>query len=218
MKKIKLLFLSLFFAFTSYSQSHVYFRSGVNYSRFKFKEKSSESINLNSDSGNSLGVGFIFPLKSNENVVSNNFHYELGFQYDNFDAYVESPFPEVTYKTQFLGLNNAILISIFNQEDKRFKLDFKAGLHFNKFISGKQTILNKIYDLKDFPEFNSIYFNGIIGVQSKYVLSEIAELSFGYDRYVNFLNFGTSTRENLSISSNQFKLGINLKINQINKK
>ena len=204
MKKIHLLSILLLFGINSYSQSF-FIKEGKNYTKLKYQNQHVVSIPLHSDIGNSYEIGYVFPIKSAKYL-----HYELGLQLDEFNAYTQAPVTAVNYNLHYLGINNSLLITLSstNTAKKRFILDFKGGLNFSKFISGNELILDQFYDLQSFPEFKTILVVGAIGLHSKVAISESVHLSFGYDRYMSFLNIGHLKNDSFSFTSNQFKVGI----------
>ena len=209
MKKLQLFIIPLFFGIAAHAQSF-FIRAGKNYTKFDYQNAQTIPIDLHSDVGNSYEVGCTFPIK-----YANRFHYELGLQLNDFNAYTEAPVSGVTYNLQYFGVNNSLLIGIIDidRNKDRFSLDCKAGLGIFKYVAGKEAILGKIYDLQTFPEFRNVFVVATIGLQSKFVISDYIDLSLGYDRSMSFLNTGNANYQSLSFTSNQFKVGIHFQMN-----
>ena len=209
MKKLQLLIIPLLFGITVHAQSF-FIRAGKNYTKFDYQNEGVIPINLHSDVGNSYEVGCTFPIKN-----ANRFHYELGLQLNDFNAYTEAPNSGVTYNLQYFGVNNSLLVGIIQGDENRnrFSLDCKAGLGIYKYVTGKEAILGKIYDLQSFPEFRNVFAVATVGLQSKFVISDYVDLSLGYDRCMSFLNTGNVSNQSLSFTSNQFKVGIHFQMN-----
>lgn len=210
MRKLLLFVLGLLFSISVKSQSF-FIRGGENYTKFNFKSDQSSPIDLHSDFGISNEVGRTFPIKGN------HFYYELGLQFDEFNSYIVAPTSGVKYNFQFLGINNSLLATIVgaHSNQPRFKLDFKGGLNLGKGINGKQEIFGKIYDSSSLPEFTKFYLVAVLGIQSRFIVSDYVNLSLGYDYYMSFLNTGDTDHQSLSFSSNQFKVGIQFQIENL---
>ena len=88
----------------TYSQSF-FIKSGKNFTNYKYESSMlGTSVKLNSDSGNFYEIGASFPLK-----VNKKFTYEFGVVLNELNSVVGSPSKAVSYKTEYLGLENGIL-------------------------------------------------------------------------------------------------------------
>lgn len=202
MKK-KYFILLLLFGITGYSQAF-FVEYGKNFTKFNYRNSNTTSIPLHSDLGNTLQFGYHLPLKNS------NFQCAFGLQLDEFNSYVEAQYPAANYNLNYLGINNSILYSIIGsgREGGSFVLNLKGGLLLHKFISGKETIFNKNYDLNSFSEFNKTFLVATFGAQAKVLVSDSVDISLGFDRCISFLNTGNGDNQFLSFSSNQIKLGV----------
>lgn len=209
MKKLQLFMISFLFGITVHAQSF-FIRTGKNYTKFDYQNTQTTPINLHSDVGNSNEVGYTFSIKE-----ANRFNYELGLQLNDFNAYIEAPTTGVTYNLQYVGVNNSLLIGFIKsgRNNDEFSLDCKAGLGVYKYVTGKEAILGKIYDLQSFPEFKNVFVVATVGLQSKFIISDYIDLSLGYDRCLSLYNTGNANGQSLSFTSNQFKVGIHFQMN-----
>lgn len=203
MKKIFYILFGIMLTAPLYSQSY-FVRFGKNTANFKFTTNNTVS-KLNSEIGDSYEIGHTFPIGSNRNV-----DYEAALTLNKFNPFVGAPESELNYSLHYVGIDNALLYSVIGDmgRDCDFVIRVKAGISCNKLISGFESINGKKYDIKNFPEFNGILFMGILGLQSKWIVSDVVDLSIGYNRGISLLNTGQISNQSLSISTNQIMVGI----------
>ena len=186
------------FSAISYSQAY-FIRSGKNSSKFKYSTDYSDKV-LNSDIGDSYEIGRSFRI--NGTTMDN----EVALVFNKFNPYVGSPESEVRYSLHYLGIENAILYPII---ESKFTLLVRAGLSCNKLISGIESIEGELHSVSNFPEFKGLVFMGVLGLQSNLEVNENLNLSLGYNYGTSFINTGHLKSEKLTISRNQFVVGIN---------
>lgn len=198
----------MLFGITSYSQSF-FIKTGKNFTKFNYKNSYAELIDLHSDIGNTYEFGYNVPVKLNR------FEYEVGLKLDEFKTYVEAPNKAVDYNLNYLGVNNTLTYSIIGEgrNNGRFNLNAKGGIILSKYVTGKQSILQKNYDLNAFPEFKNLFLIASLGLHAKFLISETMDMSIGYDKTISFLNTGNGNNQSLSFSSNEIKVGIYFLIN-----
>lgn len=187
------------------SHSQAYFiRSGKNSSKFKYSTDYSKKV-LNSDIGDTYEIGRSFRINRT------NMDNEVALVYNKFNPYVSSPESEVRYSLHYLGIENAVLYPIIGSNlYSRFILLVRAGLSCNKLISGIESIEGEIHNVSKFPEFKGLLFIGVLGLQSNIEVNENINLSLGYNYGTSFINTDQLESEKLTISRNQFVVGINL--------
>jgi hypothetical protein len=186
-----------------HSQSF-FVKSGKNYTKINYGNTSTSSIYLHPDIGNTYQFGIYVPIENTR------YHYEVGFQLDEYNSYVEAPLAAANYNLNYLGINNSLLYSIIQsgREGRRFSLNAGGGITLSKYVSGKEFVKDKIYDLKSFPEFKNFFLTASLEIQAKLVVFENVDFSIGYDRCVTMLNTGNGNNQSLSFSSNQIKVGV----------
>lgn len=201
MNKFYLFLLVTMVSTLSYSQSF-FIHSGKNSSKFKFTTPYSEKV-LSSDIGDSYAIGHSI------NINDTNTDYEIALTLNKFNPYVGSPESEVRYSLNYLGIDNAILYPIIGSSLRSsFILQLRAGLSFNKLISGIESIEGEIHNVKNFPEFKGLLFIGALGLQSKVIVSDDINLSLGYNYGASLLNTGQIKNESLTITSHQIVVGV----------
>ncbi len=201
MNKFYLILIVTMVSALSYSQSF-FIHSGKNSSKFKFTTPYSAKA-LNSDIGDSYAIG------RSININDTNTNYEIALTLNNFNPYVGSPESEVWYSLNYLGIDNAILYPIIGSSlGSSFVLQLRAGLSFNKLISGIESIEGEIHNVKNFPEFNGLLIMGALGLQTKIDVSDDINLSLGYNYGGSLLNTGQIKNESLSVSSHQIVVGV----------
>lgn len=193
----------LFVAGAVHSQA-LFVKSGKNFTKINYKNKETTSIYLHPDLGNTYQFGIYVPIENTR------YHYEVGFQLDEYNSYVEAPLAAANYNLNYLGINNSLRYSIIQsgREGRRFSLNAGVGITLSKYVSGKEFVKDKMYDLKSFPEFKKTFFTGSLGIEAKLIVFENVDFSVGYDRCVTLLNTGNGNNQALSFASNQIKVGV----------
>lgn len=211
MKNVLMLILCMCLSSYAYSQSF-FIKSGKNFTNYKYESSAlGTSVKLNSDSGNYYEIGAAFPLRFNS-----KFTYEFGVVLNELNSLVGNPAKAVSYKTEYLGLDNAILFSVLKL--RHFVLDAKVGFGLHTIIYGKEEIDGVIHDLKIHSEFNGIFFKSLLGIQSKFNASKDIALTMGYDYHYDVLNTNNNNTQSLLIHNGQIKMGIYLTIDKDSKK
>lgn len=205
-------FIALFFiliTLCTYSQK-VYVNMGKNYTTYKFVNTQEASSRTSEDGGNFYELGYLSRRKKDSVRLS----YELGLSLNEFNSIVKAPEDAVRYQTQYLGLKMGLDYRIIGGYYRnRFMVYLKGGVTANRFLSGKEDIYDKIYDLKTFDEFNKSIFMGYLGLHTSLIISEDLSLDIGYNRSESFLNTGNTSNQRLSFSANQFNVGLIFSVN-----
>lgn len=210
-KSLKVLFF-LCGCTIAHSQS-LYFKTGKNFANYNFEfqnGESSQSISkLKSDSGSSFELGVSFPF------TTSRFSYEVGVSLNELNSFVEKPLNAVKYKTEFIGIDNAITFSALR--NKRMSLDAKFGLGFQSIVFGKQETEGKLYDLLGYKEFNGLFIKQSLGAQLKVIASNQFNFSMGYEYHHNLFNTNNNSSQSLYINNNQIKFGVYYLLEKKNK-
>ncbi len=200
---LRLLFFT-FFCFTSALSQSLYFKTGKNFTNYVFESSatgiSSSVVKLQPDSGSFYELGTVLSFGSSR------FSYEYGISLNELNSIVETPSKAVKYKTEFIGLDNSVLFSLF--KTKTILWDAKLGFGIQTMIFGKQEIGGTLYDLKKFDEFNGLFLRQSLGTQIKLVASNQLNFSIGYDYYYNLYNTKNSSNQTLKINNSQIKFGV----------
>jgi hypothetical protein len=209
MKIIKLYFLLLLLSSYSYSQSF-FAKFGKNFTNYSFDFRypdGSKFGSLQMDTGSFYEIGFEIPFKA-----TSRFSYQFGIAFDELNSLVGEPSASVTYKTEYIGLNNGVLFSFI--KSKRFIVDARLGFTLSTMIFGKQNIEGKIYDLKQYSEFNGLFFRPFVGGQLKFIASKQLAIGLGVENY--FAGFNTNvTNQSLFFNNKQYNLGFYYTIDKV---
>jgi hypothetical protein len=144
MKKFLFFFL---LSLPAYSQSYQ-LAVGSNLTNYLFVNSASTNpANLRAASGMHLSL-------HREAAISNDFYYDLGISYNQFNTVGDIQNIPMRYDTDFIGLGAGIGPHI--KLGKTTSLVVKGRVSAVKMIHGNQMLLNRYIDLADDDQFNSI--------------------------------------------------------------
>ena len=143
---IRILFLFLL-SLPAYSQSYQ-LAVGSNLTSYLFVNSASTNpANMRAASGMHLSL-------HREAAISNDFYYDLGISYNQFNTVGDVQNIPMRYDTDFIGLGAVIGPHI--KLGKTLSLVVKGRVSAVKMINGNQMLLNRYIDLADDKQFNSI--------------------------------------------------------------
>ena len=143
---IRILFLFLL-TLPAYSQSYQ-LAVGSNLTNYLFVNSASTNpANMRAATGMHLSL-------HREAAISNDFFYDLGISYNQFNAVGDVQNIPMRYDTDFIGLGAGIGPHI--KLGKTLSLVVKGRVSAVKMINGNQLLLNRYIDLADDDQFNSI--------------------------------------------------------------
>ena len=143
---IRILFLFLL-SLPAYSQSYQ-LAVGSNLTNYLFVNSASTNpANMRAASGMHLSL-------HREAPISNDFFYDLGISYNQFNTVGDVQNIPMRYDTDFIGLGAGIGPHI--KLGKTTSLVVKGRVSAVKMINGNQLLLNRYIDLADDDQFNSI--------------------------------------------------------------
>jgi hypothetical protein len=202
----KYLFLLALITSCQVFSQEVYIKLGKNYTKYNYKNALLQSSsNLQSGTGNSYEVGIIKPF------VNEHVFYGLGISLNEYNAIGGTSASSYRWDTQYLGAKANIYYSLF-PNSKNINLLLNCGLNGSTIIYGKQEIDGTYYDLVHQKEFSGIWIGSSAGVQIKYQIESFGYLSLDYS-FIQNLNVSNTTKEKLSLSSQQIALGFHFPIN-----
>jgi len=144
MKKFLFFFL---LSLPAYSQSYQV-SVGSNLTSYLFVNSASVNpANMRAASGMHLSI-------HREKAISNDFYYDLGINYNQFNAVGDVQNITMSYATDFIGLGAGIGPRI--KLGKTTSLVVKGRVSAVKMINGNQMLLNRYINLADDEEFNSV--------------------------------------------------------------
>lgn len=206
---LQLLFCVCLSSTSVFAQS-LYFKTGKNFTNYVFESSSggiqSSIVKLKPDSGSFYEFGIALPFSSSR------FSCEFGISLNELNSIVEAPSKSVKYKTEYVGLDNSVLFSVIRT--KKILCDAKLGFGLQTMVFGKQEIGGVLYDLKQFDEFNGLFFRQSLGLQVKLAASNQLNFSVGYDYHYDVFNTKNNSNQSLLINNNQIKFGIYYKLDK----
>ena len=144
MKKFLFFFL---LSLPAYSQSYQV-SVGSNLTNYLFVNSASTNpANMRAATGMHLSL-------NREKAISNDFFYDLGISYNQFNTVGDIQNIPMSYHTDFIGLGAGIGPHI--KLGKTLSLVVKGRVSAVKMINGNQLLLNRYIDLADDDQFNSI--------------------------------------------------------------
>lgn len=144
MKKFLFFFL---LSLPAYSQSYQ-LSVGSNLTSYLFVNSASVNpANMRSASGLHLSL-------NREKALSNDFYYDLGISYNQFNAVGDVQNIPMRYDTDFIGLGAGIGPHI--KLGKSLSVVVKGRVSAVKMVHGNQLLLNRYINLADDEQFNSI--------------------------------------------------------------
>lgn len=205
MQKISLIILLLIgVSIRSYSQD-VFFKTGVNYTSYSFKDQNGKQIKgLFPGSGSSYELGVGFPIKKDF------LKYELGLSLNGYNATGGDIDNNYSWDTNYGGIKNTI--SFYPTFPGDLNIGILGIFGASGIISGTQVINNSRYELKNHPEFKGIFLETGLGLLLSYDVSKKGLISVSYD-YTNNFGVGQNNEEKLSFNNQRILFGVHFIIN-----
>lgn len=198
--KIKLLLIICFLTCQWMSSQELFLVSGKNLTSYDYKSANGASdFNLKSKTGSYYELGY-------EHIFNKKISYIASITLNQFNSFSTNEVKSYSWNTNYLGIQNAAAYTLFKTENE-IELKLKAGVNIATIIDGKEQINGVIYDVKTEPEFSGIFFQPLIGLDLRYVITDYVTLSMGYN-FSKAFKFSHTTDEKLSFTNNQVQLGI----------
>jgi hypothetical protein len=186
---LRILFLFLL-SLPAYSQSYQV-SVGSNLTKYMFVNSSSTNpANMRAASGMHLSL-------NREKALSNDFYYDFGINYNQFNAVGDVQNIPMRYDTDFIGLGAGIGPHI--KLGKTTSLVVKGRVSAVKMIHGNQMLLNRYIDLADDKQFNSLRtLYGLSLDLRKQINAQVStfvsyQYMTSYKQFINPNKTGTST-------------------------
>lgn len=194
---------------TSFSQE-VFVNFGKNITTYNYKnDKGQSNPHLRSGTGVSYEVGYEHVFKKGHDLST--LSYAISLNLNEFNALGGDAINNYSWQTNYLGIKNALLVTLFNTTHDTFEAKLSFAINTTTLVSGKQVINNTIYDLKGSNEFKGVFVQPILGVQLRYRFSDKIMANAGYE-FSKAYNFSNTSPEKLSFSNKQLQFGINFSI------
>ena len=198
---LRILFFILL-SLPAYSQSYQ-LAVGSNLTSYLFVNSASTNpANLRSASGMHLSL-------HREAAISNDFYYDLGINYNQFNTVGDVQNIPMSYNTDFIGLGAGIGPHI--KLGKTTSLVVKGRVSAVKMINGNQMLLNRYINLADDDQFNSIRtMYGLSLDLRKQINAQVStfvsyQYMTSYKQFINPNKTGTST---VNFIPTTFSLGL----------
>ena len=204
MIKKHLLFLLLFSGCYLQAQE-LFISNGKNFTKYDYKN-SFGILNPNIRSGESSFYQFGMDFKLNKSVTSSKFSCAVSLVYNQFNALGGTSSANYAWKTNYLGIQNALNYTLFQNADS-FKVKTKLGVATSTIIKGEQYINNVVYDITKQEEFSGITIQPNIGIDFQYAINHNFKISAGYE-FSKAFNVSNASSEKLSFTNNQIHLGL----------
>jgi hypothetical protein len=201
MKHTSLFIVILFFAAfsnTSNAQGY-YFNFGQNFTKYDYKNSQGQrNSNIKSDSGFMIDFGYQWVISDNE-----KWHYKAGISLQQFNATGKNVTFDYSWKTNYLGIQNAISYALYTSHDEDFAVKLNTGFTVSKIIEGEQLINNSSYDLTKENEFKGLFVQPHLGVENEIMINDFVVLGLGY-RFSKAIRASKPEPESLNFINNSF--------------
>ena len=188
----------------------LFISNGKNYTKYDYKNSLGKTNpNIRSGEGTFYEMGMAFQL--NKSATSNKFSYAVSLVYNQFNAVGGTSTANYAWKTNYLGVQNALNYTLFQNKDA-FKVKTKLGVATSTIIKGEQHINNVVYDITKHEEFSGITIQPNIGIDFQYAINKNIKISSGYE-FSKAFNVSNSSAEDLSFTNNQIHFGLHFSIN-----
>jgi len=204
MKK-QLLILIAFFSISNLYAQDIFIGTGKNFTSYDYavSDLSVSTPDYRAGNGNFYELGYSF------NKQDKNLSYLVSLTFNEFNAAASKDLSSYSWNTCYLGLQNTIEYSFFESKSG-IKLSINAGLNTAHIIKGEQFINTAFYDITDNKEFTGLLLQGIIGLSTKYKISNDVNCTLG----CNLSKAKPSGSTQLTMNTLQFKFGLHYTLNQ----
>ena len=204
MKKLLLILIAFFSISNLYAQD-IFIGTAKNFTSYDYavSDLSVSTPDYRSVSGSFYEIGY------SPNDSDKNLSYLVSLTYNEFNAAASKDLSSYSWNTCYLGLQNAIEYSFFESKSG-IKLSINAGLNTAQIIKGEQFINTTYYDITDNDDFKGVLLQGIIGLSTKYDISNDANITLG----CNLSKAKPSGSTQLTMNTLQFKLGLHYHLKQ----
>ena len=198
---LRILFLFLL-SLPAYSQSYQ-LAVGSNLTNYLFVNSASTNpANMRAATGMHLSL-------HREAAISNDFFYDLGISYNQFNAVGDVQNIPMSYQTDFIGLGAGIGPRI--KLGKTLSLVVKGRVSAVKMINGNQLLLNRYINLADDDQFNSIRtMYGLSLDLRKQINAQVSTfVSYQYlNSYKQFIEPNRTGKSTVNFIPTTFSLGL----------
>jgi hypothetical protein len=182
------------------TSQELFFLSGKNLTSYDYSvSNTATDFNLKSKVGSNYELGY-------EHILNAKISYLGSLTLNQFNSFSTNEVSSYSWNTTYLGIQNAAAYTLLKTENE-IELKLKAGINLSTIIDGTEQMNGVIFDIKNQPEFSGVFFQPLIGLDLKYVITDYVSLSVGYN-FSKAFKFSNPTNEKLSFINNQLQLGI----------
>lgn len=204
--------LVLFLLVQSVFAQKVYVNTGKNYTNF-YSSKSDNPLlkasNKIYNPGNSYEIGMIF------NKDSLKVAYSVGITFNEYNAsyIIDGNAIRFDWQTQYVGIQNSLLYSIFPSGSKvnKLQIDTRLGINTALLTNGYENANGIHYQLADNEDYKKIILQPFVGLQISYPISNNCKLSTGYQ--LSIASLGKDTGNSFNYFNQTVNAGLSFKIN-----
>ena len=201
----KYLLFCLLFSGCYLQAQELFISKGKNFSKYDYKNSLGKTNpNLRSGEGSFYEIGMAFKL--NKSAATDKLNYAVSLVYNQFNAVGGTSSANYAWKTNYLGIQNAINYTLF-QNSNSFKVTTKLGCATSTIIKGEQYINNVGYNISKQEEFKGITLQPNIGIDFQYAINQNIKISAGYE-FSKAFNVSNKSAEELSFTNNQIHFGL----------
>jgi len=204
------LFFLLVMAFTQTYAQELLFSSGINTTRYEYKNAQGQvNENIEDSSGAFYEIGYIQPLGIKDRLT-----YNLGLTLNEYNALGGDLNTLNTWQTKYLGLKTGVAYALISTRGG-FKANFNFALQASSIVDGVQFMNGRSFDLTKEDDFKGIFLQPIGGIDFSYLVADKLSLGLGY-QYSQSSKITNKTAESLNFLNHQlqFKLLLHLKKNK----
>lgn len=202
--KTKLLLISCILSFNWIAAQEFFLATGKNLTSYDYSfSAGGATFNLKSKTGSNYELGY-------KHLVNAKTSYISSITFNQFNSYSTNEVQSYSWNTTYLGLQNAVAYTLLKTENN-IELKLKAGVNLSTIIDGTELMNGVIYDIKNQPEFSGVFFQPLVGLDTRYLLTDFVTLSLGYN-FSKVFKFSHSTDEKLAFINNQIQLGIHFSL------
>lgn len=203
MRTLFIIFIIIYTATLTSHAQNIYFKTGINSTKYNFKDQKGEKV-----SGFIPSVGSSFELGISQKFANDWLKYEFGITLDSYNATGGDHNNNYSWDTNYGGIRNTVS---FIPTTGDFSLGFLGILGGSTIFNGTQMLNNARYDLKNHPEFDGLFFQAGLGLSISYNVFNKGFLSLQYD-YSKSFRTGQRSEEKLSYLNNRILFGIHFQL------
>lgn len=186
----------------------IYFKAGKNFTTYKYKNAMGMSNpHIFKSQGSNYELGCEFFIDDSNNSLESNYSYAVSLTLNQFNATGGDFNNNYYWNTNYLGIQNALLVSIMNNDQGICNLKLKGGINTATILNGRQSINNTIYDLKNYQEFKGLILQPLFGLDFRLEIWRYVMFSASY-YYSYSYNISNKSSEKLNFSTNHIQFGI----------